>query len=259
VSLVCFGQALGPRFRASGLLQPIAPAGVEALRPADRDPGGLFYSWALWTPAFVYNRDRLPSPPGSYTDLLRAEGRISYDDPSTSASGLIFLAGAILANGGSIEHPEPGFAYLERLRSRSAGYPTGGSGALALVRAGRLDLVVHYAETNLYDRHVNNAPVGVVVPSEGMPLSAFAVGVAKHAPQPKAAERFVDFLLSREAQELLAARYFRPARTDVHIPPKVRAAYPDNYDACYSVDWEATMPYQREWIVRWQREIRDGG
>lgn len=256
VSLVFFGRALGPRSREADLLKPTWPAGAEALRPADRDPGGHFYSCALWTPAFVYNRDRVTCPPRSYVDLLRAEGRLSYGDPTTSASGLIFIVGAILANGGSVQNPEPGFAYLRKLRQRRAAHPTSGAEALTLVREGTLSLAVHYAEASMQARHFDDAPIDVVVPSEGMPLSALAVGVTRHGPQPEAAERFLDFLLSREAQGLLAERYFRPVRTDVDIPPEVRATYPENYDAGYPFDWDSILPYQATWIERWSREIK---
>jgi ABC-type Fe3+ transport system substrate-binding protein len=80
--------------------------------------------------------------------------------------------------------------------------------------------------------------------------------VAKYAPQPEAAAKFVDFLLSKEAQELLAKGYFRPVRPDVAIPDEVRARYPENYDADYPFDWETTVPYQTAWIQRWNNEIK---
>jgi iron(III) transport system substrate-binding protein len=71
----------------------------------------------------------------------------------------------------------------------------------------------------------------VVVPKEGMPLSSLSVGVSKYAPQADAAKKFVDFLLTPEAQNLLAGRYFRPARIDITVPAEDRADYPENFEA----------------------------
>jgi putative spermidine/putrescine transport system substrate-binding protein len=255
-SVVFFGQAFGPRFREAGLLMPFRPKAAELLRPSDRDPRGTFYSWAIWTPAFIYNKNQLPNPPRSYAELLETEGKISYDNPATSASGLIFIVGAIKANGGTIENPEPGFQYLKRLKPRIATYVSSGGEALSLVQKGEVGLVVHYSEANMFNKYMKNAPIDIIVPKEGMPLSALSVGIAKYAPQPEAAKRFIDFLLSREAQELLVKGYFRPVRTDVPVPPEIRARYPENYDADYPFDWESVLPYQKQWIERWNLEIK---
>lgn len=256
ISLVFFGQALGPQFREADLLQPIKPVDADRLRPTDRDPKGLYYSFALWTPTFIYNSDQIKNPPKSFADLLTAEGRLSYDNPTTSASGMIFLVGAILANGGTIQNPEPGFAYLKKLRSRIVTNPSSGGESLALVSKGEIGLAVHYSEPNMYNKYFQNAPINMVVPREGMPLSALSVGVSKFAPQAEAAKRFVDFLLSKEAQQLLAGRYFRPVRTDIVVPPEIKAKYPENYDADYPFDWDSILPYQKSWLDRWNREIK---
>lgn len=112
---------MGPRFPRRRRPGPDPPAGAEFLRPTDHDPNGLYYSWALSTPAFIYNKDQIAKPPKSYADLLNTEGRISYDNPVTSASGMIFMVGAILANSGPSK-PEPGFEYLKKLRSKITAY-----------------------------------------------------------------------------------------------------------------------------------------
>ena len=67
---------------------------------------------------------------------------------------------------------------------------------------------------------------------------------------------FVDFLLTTDAQQLLAERYFRPARTDITVPADVQAKYPPNYDADYPFDWESILPYQQAWLDRWTHDIK---
>ena len=93
VSLVLFGQALGRAIRDADLLQLFTPANADQLRRA---------------PAPLY--------------------AVSYDDPTTSASGLIVLVGAIRANGGTIQNADPGFAYLQQIKPQVATYNLGGAG-----------------------------------------------------------------------------------------------------------------------------------
>src|SRR5690242_5513392 len=88
ISLVLLRQTAGPPTREAGLLAELHPTDADLLRPSDRDPSGHFFSWAAWTPAFIYTLDNLPNPPKSYAELLTADGRLTYDDPSTSASGI---------------------------------------------------------------------------------------------------------------------------------------------------------------------------
>lgn len=255
-SLVFFGQADGPSYRDAGVLKPVTPAGADGLRQTDRDPNGLYYSYALWTPCFIYNESQLPQPPKSFAELLQSTAKLSYPNPVAASSGLIFLVGAIMANGGSVTNPEPGFEYLKNLRPKIATYTASGGESMSFVQKGEVDLGIHYAEANMFNKYVKDAPIGMVVPKEGMPLSALSVGVPKYAPQPEAALRFVEFLLSREAQELLASRYYRPAVQGITIPPEIVEKYPENYDADYPFDWDSVLPYQKEWLERWNREIK---
>lgn len=156
----------------------------------------------------------MPNPPKSYAELLTAEGRLTYDDPSTSASGIIFLVGAILANGGTIDDPDPGFEYLKQLKPRITTYGVSGGQTLVNVPKGEVDFGVHYSEANMYTKYVQNSRVGIVVPKEGMPRSALSVGVATYAPRPEAAAKFVVEGVVEEMLPLPHATLVRPRFRD---------------------------------------------
>ena len=101
------------------------------------------------------------------------------------------MVGAILANGGTIENPEPGFEYLKKLRGKVVTYPASGGESLSLIQKGEVGLVTHHSEANLYNKFFNNAPIEVVVPKEGMPLSALsrARTVARPSERPSSTTR----------------------------------------------------------------------
>lgn len=58
-------------------------------------------------------------------------------------------------------------------------------------------------------------PVEVVYPAEGVTLSPGPAGILKKAPHPNAAKLFMDYICSKEAQEIIAAKYYYPGRVDV--------------------------------------------
>jgi len=58
-------------------------------------------------------------------------------------------------------------------------------------------------------------PCDVVYPVEGVTLSPGPAGILKKAPHPNAAKLFMDYICSKEAQEIIAAKYYYPGRVDV--------------------------------------------
>jgi iron(III) transport system substrate-binding protein len=67
------------------------------------------------------------------------------------------------------------------------------------------------------------APVEFVFPKEGVSAVTEPVAILSTAKDPEAAKAFVDFLLSKDGQEVAAKMGYIPARADVALP----AGYPD--------------------------------
>jgi ABC-type Fe3+ transport system substrate-binding protein len=66
------------------------------------------------------------------------------------------------------------------------------------------------------------APIEWVGIEPVVPLT-HPLGVSAHAPHPNAARLFVDFMLSREGQEMLASFYKTPGRADVQsLAPRLK-------------------------------------
>src|SRR5690606_40263446 len=56
------------------------------------------------------------------------------------------------------------------------------------------------------------SPIDIVYPKEGVPVITEPVGIVKSTQNPEAARAFVDFLLSREGQQLAADMGYMPLR-----------------------------------------------
>ena len=65
-------------------------------------------------------------------------------------------------------------------------------------------------------QRLKGLPVRAIVPEEGVPYVALGPALLKNAPHPNAARLFMNFMLERGGQGLIASEGFRPA------PPATR-------------------------------------
>ncbi|MGI6855099.1 extracellular solute-binding protein [Mesorhizobium sp. 1B3] len=212
----------------SGVTAPYSPNGIEHV-PADlRDPDGHWWAIASANVVIGTNNDVLErrglSDPTSYADLLKPEyaGLCACMDPTWSGTASVFLYGINFVLGGTRTDFRPGMnfakAYVEngqQFRSELIA-PRLATGDVAL----SLD-----AEGNVLLSKATGAPLSVSVPEEGVVGAYLGMSVAKGAPMQAEVEAFMDWLLSEEAQALIAEGYFRPVRTDA-IPVKIAAELP---------------------------------
>ncbi|MGH1590199.1 extracellular solute-binding protein [Methylobacterium phyllosphaerae] len=198
------------------LLQPYPARGREAVPAAFRDPGDLWIGTNVQIVVIDQNTKIIEKAAGpkSWADLLdpKWKGRLAFTDPANSgfsyaaATTLLALWGnddaawakmnALLANAKILNRSTQVFD-----GNGSGEYPLG----IALEYAGFL-----WAH--------NGAPVTVIYPAEGTHALVEGAAVVKGAPNPESARKLVDYLASRETQEmLLKATFRRPARQDVDV------------------------------------------
>jgi len=63
------------------------------------------------------------------------------------------------------------------------------------------------------------SPVDFVFPKEGVSIVTEPTAILRNTKNPEAARAFVDFVLSKEGQELAVSQGYFPARKDVKPPP----------------------------------------
>ena len=106
---------------------------------------------------------------------------------------------------------------LRKLAAQEIQFRTGHSSLQTLLAAGERAVVV-VAFANGVDRlKKDGAPIEWVAAEPVIGLT-LGTAVVKDAPHPNAARLFNDFLLSREAQEIIAAAGFFAPRSDVASP-----------------------------------------
>jgi putative spermidine/putrescine transport system substrate-binding protein len=101
------------------------------------------------------------------------------------------------------------------------------------------------------------APLAWTIPEEGGYMNASTIGIAKGSKNLDAARKYVNFVLSEEAQAGNAALiYLNPVNRETKVPDELSkklglAALP----RLKVPDWEVVGKALPEWTARWNREI----
>ena len=95
----------------------------------------------------------------------------------------------------------------------------------------------------------DGAPIGIVFPKEGVPVSPYAAGIPKTAPHPNAARLFLDWSLSAEGQEFVSRD--QGSLSALKVPPYV----PEGLDLKTTKLWlpenAGYVALHDKWIAEW--------
>jgi len=202
--------------KKEGRLLAYPQADVSALQAGLVDADKTYFSTKLITTGIVYNT-KAPFIPSSWLDLAKpeAKGLVAMPSPLTSGAAMIHT---VTLTGNLAE----GWDYYGALAKNGAQAAGGNGDILKAVSGGDklYGMIVDYMPIR---EKAKGAPVEFVFPREGVSAVTEPVAILSTAKNPDAARAFVDFLLSREGQELAVSQGYIPARADAGMP----AGYPD--------------------------------
>lgn len=202
--------------KARDLLMAHPNADISAYAEGTHDPDKTWFGTKLITTGIIYNT-AAKMVPASWTDLLKeeAKGQVAMPSPLTSGAALIHTATLV----GNLD---AGWGYYEALAANGAQASGGNGGVLKQVAGGEklYGMVVDFLPIR---EKAKGAPVAFVFPEEGVSAISEPVAIMASTQNPDAAKAFVDFLISREGQELALNQGYLPAHPDVAVP----AGFPD--------------------------------
>jgi iron(III) transport system substrate-binding protein len=241
---------------ASPYLQAYPAKEREAVPAQFRDPKDLWLGTNIQVVVIGENTKAIDkdSGPKSWADLIdpKWKGKLAFTDPSNSgfsyAAATLLLSqwgegdaawtkmGQLLANAKVLNRSTQVFEGVS-----SGEYPLG----ITLEYAGFL-----WAH--------NGAPVNVVYPAEGTHAVVEGAGILKGGPNTEAAKQLIDYLASKDVQEmLLKATFRRPARQDIDLGAVAPGMLPFSSIKVLPYDdakWEAA---RRDTLARLKTTIQD--
>jgi iron(III) transport system substrate-binding protein len=195
------------RLKTEGLLQPCRPANAEHYPPRFRDPAGYWYGFAARARVLIVNTDLVPASewPTSIRDLAdpRWKGRAGIAKPlfGSTASHAAVLFAYLGAN--------PAQELFTSYSRNDIQVVAGNKACADMVAEGALALGLTDTDDAVEERDAGK-PVAIVFPDAGPGemgtlLLPNTLALVAGCPHPAAGQQLIDFLLSADVEQRLAA------------------------------------------------------
>ncbi len=235
------GETLKKRGLLAEYLSPQRKFYPEGLK----DPAGFWTDLTMSLNVVGYNTKLVPpgEAPKTWQDLLNPKWkrRMGMDDKA-----FYWFANMLKVMG-----EEKGLEYMKKLSQQDILFRTGRTLNAQILAAGEVSIGIALYNHRFEEMKPKGAPIEWV-PIEPVVPEIHPLGVSSHAPHPHAARLLVDFLLSREGQEMIASFYKIPSRIDVDpIIPRMKKGFNIlPFDLSVVNDFERYIKLYREILLR---------
>lgn len=239
-----------------GLTESYCPSIYDQIDPRFRDPIGDCKVIGVYVGILgfsvnegVLKEMNLPIPTG-WDDLIdpRYKGLIGIANPNTSGTALTMLATQVFLRG-----EDAGIEYMKKLHKNIANYTKTGVAPGVLAGRGEIAIAIVFLHDAIYHAE-QGYPVKPVVPKEGTGYEIGGLNLVKGAPHPELAKKFMDWVVSAEAQETQATvgSYQLPTNINAKVPA-----------VSVRIESVKTVNYDFKWVAengvrltdRWTREV----
>lgn len=182
-----------------GLLMKYVPAGAKSFPAGFKDNDGFYYGMRATLSVIAYNPKIVTDKeaPKTWKDLLDPKWRAKLVTAHPGYSGIIMTHVLAIVN-------QYGWDYFKELAKNKLHIVQSANDPAGVVASGERPVGVNGAEYFYYKTLKQGNPIKIVYPKEGVPLVVSPTAIAKDAPHPNGARLFTEFILTKEAQQILA-------------------------------------------------------
>jgi iron(III) transport system substrate-binding protein len=238
--------------KSEGMTQAYAPMGVEKLdkKFVDSDNPPHWTGMDAWIASVCFNtveakKNNLPVPT-SWKDLTKPiyKGHLVMPNPSSSGTGFLDVSSWLQMFG-----EEGGWAFMDALHKNINWYTHSGSKPCKQAASGETPIGISFAFRGAKSK-AKGAPLEIILPSEGVGWDMEATAIMKGTKKLAAAQKLVDFTVSKRANEMYNKGYAVVAYPGVAKPVKffpegILEAMIDN-----KFEWAATN--RKRILTKWQ-------
>jgi len=245
------------------LIAPYKPTNAQYVLPQYAYANEPTFTGTTMYPLVIgYNINMLKKmglePPKSYQDLLnpRWKDQIVMPHPAASGTGYAFLVTMLQLyreKGETGIQSKRGWEYLVKLNNNMSQYTRSGSAPAKLVATGEFPICITF-----YDRVFQLAgegyPIAFTTPTPTFAEASCSAIVAR-APNMDGAKKFMEFILSKKAQELAVTLGNYSVRPDVP-PPK--GAVPLKEMKIFEDDYKWGSQFKKELLNEFNAKVAMG-
>ncbi len=162
--------------------------------------------------AIIYNPEKIGDLK-SFSDLWKMDKQLVIQDPRTSSTGLDFLMWTIALYGDNWKNE------WKSLHKGILATTSGWSESFAKFESGEASMMVSYATDLAYSYHYYKTVKNkIFIPEEGGYIQIEGASIIKGAKNKKLAEKFIDYVLTKNFQEKIPLNQWMFPVIDVEMP-----------------------------------------
>ena len=239
--------------KSEGMLEPYSPKGVEKLdkKFVDKSTPPAWVGMDAWVAAVCYNTVEAAKnnlvPPKTWKDLTKPmyKNMVIMPNPNSSGTGFLDVSSWLQLYG-----EKGGWQFMDDLHKNIARYTHSGSKPCKLAAAGEIPIGISFAFRGAKSK-AKGAPLEIIVPEEGVGWDMEATAIVAGTSNLKAAQRLVDWSISKKANEMYNAGYAVVAYPGVAKPVKF---FPANLlKKMIPNDFEFAANNRKRILSEWQK------
>lgn len=200
------------------------------------DEDNTLFGYSASAIGVIYNTEIFEEVSADWSELGTDEqfkDQIAFPDPEKSGSAKDFVAGFVNANG---------WEALEKIAENGAIVPGANKAALEAVTTGEVGILAAGVDYNGFKSVDKGEPLAIYYPESGTVVNPRPAMIMKDAPNEEGAQKFVEYLFSDAAQEMVVDAYLIPGRSDIKSDKRPNADEIPTIDT----DWEKMIEISDE-------------
>lgn len=198
----------GLSVKKEGKLESYVPENADKVVSGWIDEDSTLFGYSASAVGVIYNTTIIPQLNADWSDLKdeKYKDLLAIPDPEKSGACKDFVAGYVT-----------NYAWddFEAMAENGMIVPGANKAALEAVTTGEVGILVAGVDYNAYSSIKKGEPLAIYYPEGGTVVNPRPAMIMKTAPNMENAKAFVDYLLSDDAQKMVADAYLLPGRTDI--------------------------------------------
>lgn len=207
------------RYAASGIFAKYVPQGAEAIDPKYKDKDGYWIGNSVSYIVLMYNYANVADvdKPTGWKDLAdpRFKSQTMFADPRVSGTSMTVVS-ALVQNFG--------WSFVEAAARNSPQIANGHPAMVSTIIAGERTLSP-MQDISIFAATARRQPIGFAFPTEGAVVVPAFIAISSSTRHLDASKKFMDYLVSLDAAEVLRSKGMYHTRADAKAPEGWPTAY----------------------------------
>lgn len=243
--------------QSEGCYEPTQPEWAGDLGDAYKDADGYWYGTYKTPVVMFYNTDKMTAEdaPKDWSNLVEEKyaGQIITRDSLSSSmrSTVAALVSYYTAN----DSEEAAWDFVKGLSANTKNYYNSGSMMFQAIGKGEAFVGIAVLDNIIDNRDNNDMPLEIIDAESGAITITDCIAAIKNAPHPNAAAKFIEYVGSKECEELIANEFNRMPALDAALegaPEWMQDGLKE-----MDLDWSDISAHQSEWLEKWETDYID--